>query len=118
MKPFLGLGGLEIGLRRPEDTVLSTGEFHIPGQARGYRDDKHGGHGRVDLVQAIAQSVNTYFYSLAYDMGIDRLQQLDGQVRLRQADRHRSRRRKRRRAAVAGMEARPLATSRGIRAKP
>ncbi|MEO7325042.1 MAG: penicillin-binding protein 2 [Dokdonella sp.] len=72
MKPFVGLGGLELGLRRPSDTVLSTGEFHIPGQARGYRDDVRGGQGRVDLVQAIAQSVNTYFYSLAYDMGINR----------------------------------------------
>jgi penicillin-binding protein 2 len=73
IKPFMALGGLELGLRRPEDTVLSVGEFHIPGQSRAYRDDKRGGHGRVDLVQAIAQSVNTYFYSLAYDMGIDRL---------------------------------------------
>ena len=73
MKPFMALGGLELGLRKPEDTVLSVGEFHIPGQQRGYRDDKRGGHGRVDMVQAIAQSVNTYFYSLAYDMGIDRL---------------------------------------------
>jgi len=73
MKPFMALGGLELGLRKPEDTVLSVGEFHIPGQQRGYRDDKKGGHGRVDMVQAIAQSVNTYFYSLAYDMGIDRL---------------------------------------------
>jgi len=73
MKPFMALGGLELGLRKPEDTVLSVGEFHIPGQQRGYRDDKRGGHGRVDMVQAIAQSVNTYFYSLAYDMGINRL---------------------------------------------
>jgi penicillin-binding protein 2 len=72
VKPYLALGGLELGLRRPEDTVNSTGEFFIPGQSRGYRDDKRGGHGRVDLVQAIAQSVNTYFYSLALDMGIDR----------------------------------------------
>ena len=72
MKPFVGLGGLELGLRRPEDTVLSTGEFFIPGQSRTYRDDVRGGQGRVDLVQAIAKSVNTYFYSLALDMGIDR----------------------------------------------
>jgi len=72
VKPYVALGGLELGLRRPSDTVLSTGEFFIPGQARGYRDDKRGGHGRVDLVQAISQSVNTYFYSLALDMGIDR----------------------------------------------
>jgi len=72
VKPYVALGGLELGLRRPSDTVLSTGEFFIPGQSRGYRDDKRGGHGRVDLVQAISQSVNTYFYSLAYEMGIDR----------------------------------------------
>jgi penicillin-binding protein 2 len=72
MKPFVGLAGLELGVRTPSDTVLSTGEFHIPGQSRAYRDDKRGGHGRVDLVQAIAQSANTYFYSVAFDMGIDR----------------------------------------------
>ncbi|MDA3915270.1 penicillin-binding protein 2 [Oleiagrimonas sp.] len=72
VKPFIGLGGLELGLRKPSDTVLSTGVFHIPGQARGYRDDQRYGAGRVDLVQAIEQSVNTYFYKLALDMGIDR----------------------------------------------
>jgi penicillin-binding protein 2 len=73
IKPFMALAGLELGLRTPDDEVVSTGEFHIPGQSRAYRDDKRGGHGRVALVQAIAQSVNTYFYSLALDMGIDRL---------------------------------------------
>lgn len=72
VKPYLGLGGLELGLRRPQDTVLSTGEFFIPGQTRGYRDDVRGGQGLVNLRQAIARSVNTYFYSLALDMGIDR----------------------------------------------
>lgn len=75
IKPFVGLAGLELDLRRPGDTVLSTGEFRIPGQSRGYRDDRRGGHGRVDLVQAIAQSANTYFYALAHDMGIDRFSQ-------------------------------------------
>jgi penicillin-binding protein 2 len=73
VKPLMGLAGLEYGLRRPEDTVLSTGVFYIPGQARGYRDDVRGGSGRVNLYQAIEQSVNTYFYRLAMDMGIDRL---------------------------------------------
>ncbi len=73
VKPLMGLAGLEYGLRRAEDTVLSTGVFYIPGQARGYRDDVRGGSGRVNLYQAIEQSVNTYFYRLAMDMGIDRL---------------------------------------------
>ena len=72
VKPFIGLGGLELGLRTPQDTVNSTGVFYIPGQSRGYRDDQRGGAGITDLRKAIAQSVNTYFYKLALDMGIDR----------------------------------------------
>ncbi|MHA6204811.1 penicillin-binding protein 2 [Dyella soli] len=73
VKPFLALGGLEYGIRRPEDTVLSTGEFCIPGQQRCYRDDTRGGDGTVNMVRAIEKSTNTYFYKLALDMGIDRL---------------------------------------------
>ncbi len=73
VKPFIGLGGLILGLRTPEDTVFSTGVWHLPGQERGYRDDRRGGFGRVNLREAIMQSVNTYFYQLANDMGIDKL---------------------------------------------
>ena len=73
VKPLVGLAGLETGFRKPQDTVFSTGVFYIPGQSRGYRDDVRGGSGRVNLMQAIEQSVNTYFYKLALDMGIDRL---------------------------------------------
>ncbi|MGC1548075.1 MAG: penicillin-binding protein 2, partial [Rhodanobacter sp.] len=73
VKPFLALGGLEYGVRRPEDTVLSTGEFCLPGQTRCYRDDDRGGNGTVNMVRAIQLSTNTYFYRLALDLGIDRL---------------------------------------------
>ena len=73
VKPFLALGGLEYGIRRPEDTVLSTGQFCIPGQSRCYRDDTPGGDGTVNMVRAIQKSTNTYFYKLALDLGIDRL---------------------------------------------
>jgi penicillin-binding protein 2 len=72
IKPFVGLAGLESGLRKPEDKILSTGEFHIPGVARGFRDSHAGGHGWVNLQESIAQSVNTYYYKLALDMGIQR----------------------------------------------
>jgi penicillin-binding protein 2 len=71
IKPYIAAAGLELGVRTPSDTVVSTGEYHIPGLARGYRDDFAAG--RVDLKLALAWSVNTYFYSLAYEMGIDRL---------------------------------------------
>ncbi|WP_297801528.1 penicillin-binding protein 2 [Arenimonas sp. GDDSR-1] len=70
IKPFVALAGLESGLRKPEDTVYSSGEFFIPGQRRGYRDAHAGGHGTVNLYTSIAESVNTYYYKLAMDMGI------------------------------------------------
>jgi penicillin-binding protein 2 len=69
VKPLVALAGLDSGMRRPEDAVFSTGEFHIPGQRRGYRD-AHGGAGWTDLRKSIAASVNFYYYKLAYDMGI------------------------------------------------
>ncbi|MEI7038276.1 penicillin-binding protein 2 [Fulvimonas yonginensis] len=78
VKPFLALGGLEYGVRRPEDTVLSTGEFCIPGSTFCRRDDKRGGDGVVDMVHAIEKSTNTYFYKLALDLGIDRLSEWMG----------------------------------------
>ncbi|GAB1594690.1 penicillin-binding protein 2 [Lysobacter claricitrinus] len=71
IKPLFGLAGLDSGLRTPETAVFSTGEFHIPGQKRGYRD-AHGAAGWTDLKKSIAQSVNFYYYKLAFDMGIDK----------------------------------------------
>ena len=61
VKPLVALAGLDSGLRKPGDTTLSTGEFFLPGVSRGYRDSHAGGHGRVDLRESIAQSVNTYY---------------------------------------------------------
>jgi len=74
VKPLIALAGLDSGLRRPEDAVFSTGEFHIPGQRRGYRV-AHGGAGWTDLRKSIAASVNFYYYKLAYEMGITRFDQ-------------------------------------------
>ena len=71
IKPFVGLAGLESGKRTPSDRILSTGIFRIRGVGRGFGDAHAGGHGWVDLKESIAQSVNTYYYQLALDMGID-----------------------------------------------
>ncbi len=70
IKPLLGLAGLDSGTRTPEDRVLSTGMFYIGGQRRGYGDAHRGGHGWTDLRKSIYESVNTYYYKLALDMGI------------------------------------------------
>lgn len=73
LKPFMALAGLELGLRRPGDVTFSSGVFRIPGQKLEFRDWKRGGHGNVDVVESLAQSVNSYYYQLALDLGIDRM---------------------------------------------
>ncbi|HEX5755437.1 MAG TPA: penicillin-binding protein 2 [Arenimonas sp.] len=74
VKPFMALAGLEYGLTTPERRILSTGMFHLPGQERGYGDWRPGGHGWIDLRESLAQSVNTYYYQLALELGIDRIE--------------------------------------------
>jgi penicillin-binding protein 2 len=78
LKPFMALAGLEAGVRDVGYTIYSSGNFQIPGQELVFRDWKRGGHGRVDLVESLAQSVNSYYYQLALDMGIDRMHEYLG----------------------------------------
>jgi penicillin-binding protein 2 len=73
VKPFIGLAGLELGIIGIEDRAYSNGRFFLPGVDKPFRDWKKGGHGWVDIYGAIEQSVNTYFYELALDLGIDRI---------------------------------------------
>ena len=72
LKPLIALAGLDSGVRRPEDKILSTGMFYLPGVSRGWGDSHRGGHGWTDMRKSIAQSVNTYYYKLALDLGITR----------------------------------------------
>jgi len=73
IKPFVGLAGLELGVVSAQHRVFSNGQFFLPGVDRPYRDWRKGGHGWVNMLGALEQSVNTYFYQLALDLGIDRM---------------------------------------------
>jgi len=74
VKPFIGLAGLNEKITWPSYTVEDPGFYQLPDDERLYRDWKKGGHGdKINLKQAIAQSCDTYFYDLAYRMGIDRI---------------------------------------------
>ena len=71
IKPFMALSGLDSGKRTASYAISDPGYFMLPGNRHQYRDWKTGGHGRVDLFKSIVISCDTYFYSLANDMGID-----------------------------------------------
>lgn len=73
IKPLLALAGLELGLRKPGDSINDSGAFSLPNSSHQFRDWKRGGHGIVNLRKSISQSCDTYYYKLAVDMGIERM---------------------------------------------
>ncbi len=73
IKPYIALAGLHHDIISAESTMLSTGVFQLPNRERKYHDWKRGGHGLVNVVDALAQSINTFFYDLAIKLGIDRI---------------------------------------------
>jgi penicillin-binding protein 2 len=70
-KPFMALAALETGMRRPGDLTTDPGYFQL-GEHR-FRDSRPEGYGSVDLHTSIVVSSDTYYYKLAYDMGVDRI---------------------------------------------
>jgi penicillin-binding protein 2 len=72
-KPFMALAALELEERTPEYTISDPGFFKLPGVRRLFRDWKPGGHGMVNLHKSLVVSCDTYYYSLANDMGINNI---------------------------------------------
>ncbi len=73
LKPFVALAGLELDVVTKKTKTFDPGWFSLPGQEHRYRCWKKHGHGHVDLMSAMAQSCDVYFYELANVLGIDRL---------------------------------------------
>lgn len=73
IKPFFGLVALASGVRASHQHTWCPGWYSLKGSSHLYRDWKRGGHGRMDLHDAIVQSCDVYFYTLAHDLGIQRL---------------------------------------------
>lgn len=75
IKPHLGWLALEKKLISGATTIHDPGFWILPNkEQRVYRDWKLGGHGKnINLAKAIIESCDTYFYDLAYRMGIDTL---------------------------------------------
>ena len=73
VKPFLAIAALAFGLRDPDQTTWCKGWYSLKGHEHQYRDWKKGGHGQVNLNYAIMQSCDVYFYTLAHDLGITKL---------------------------------------------
>lgn len=70
-KPFMALAGLELGKRSLNQTIYDPGFFEFGN--RRYRNAGEVAYGHIDMRRALVVSSDTYFYSLAVDLGVDRI---------------------------------------------
>ena len=73
IKPIVALAGLDTGVFTEKTRVFDPGFYQLSGHSHKYRNWNRSGDGWVDMEVAVARSNDTYFYDLAFKLGIDRL---------------------------------------------
>ncbi len=84
IKPMMGLGGLSEKVISRSYKIFDPGFYQLENDDRLYRDWKRTGHGIVNVHKAIVQSSDTFFYDLAFRMGVDRIHHFGAQFGLGQ----------------------------------
>lgn len=74
IKPYYGLEGLASKVTNPSVTIYDPGYFTYAGHT--YKNWVHTGFGFVNLEKSIIVSDDVYFYNLAVNLGIDRMDSL------------------------------------------
>ncbi len=69
-KAFVAAAGLQVGVTAPGNRIFCPGHFKLG--RRTYRCWKRGGHGEVNLHEALMKSCDVYFYRTGLALGIDR----------------------------------------------
>ena len=75
LKPFVALAALENDIRKPPFKINDPGFFTMPNGSKTFNDWKKGGHGIVDMAEAIKVSCDTFFYGIGLELGIKRINQ-------------------------------------------
>ncbi|ENG88391.1 penicillin-binding protein 2 [Escherichia coli 178200] len=78
VKPYVAVSALSAGVITRNTTLFDPGWWQLPGSEKRYRDWKKWGHGRLNVTRSLEESADTFFYQVAYDMGIDRLSEWMG----------------------------------------
>ncbi|MGF1907978.1 penicillin-binding protein 2 [Vibrio kasasachensis] len=74
IKPMMAVAALQEGVITPYTTRNDPGFWKIPNsKTKPFRDWLRWGHGKVNVLKSIEESVDTFYYQVAYDMGIDRI---------------------------------------------
>jgi len=71
VKPYISVSALTSGIINKNFSLFDPGWWKLPGSEKCYRDWKRFGHGYLDVTKALEESADTFFYQIAFDMGID-----------------------------------------------
>lgn len=71
-KIIMAVAGLAEGVISIDENVSCPGYYRI-GNSRPFHCHKRGGHGHVDVIDAIQKSCNVFFYTVGQRLGIDRI---------------------------------------------
>lgn len=70
-KPFMALAGLEMGIRKATDVTYDPGFFELAGHR--FRNAGSVAYGPTNMHRSLVVSSDTYYYSLASEMGVNRI---------------------------------------------
>ncbi|QJC31314.1 penicillin-binding protein 2 [Enterobacteriaceae endosymbiont of Macroplea mutica] len=73
VKPYLAIAALTEGIVNPHTIIFDPGWWKIPMQHQLFKDWKRYGHGYINIVHALTESSDVFFYKVAYNMGIDKI---------------------------------------------
>ncbi|URJ25369.1 peptidoglycan DD-transpeptidase MrdA [Candidatus Blochmannia ocreatus (nom. nud.)] len=73
VKPYISVSALILGIINKNFLFFDPGWWQLPGSDKRFRDWKRWGHGELNITKAIEESSDTFFYQIAYKMGIDNL---------------------------------------------
>ncbi|MFN7003655.1 MAG: penicillin-binding protein 2 [Roseinatronobacter sp.] len=79
-KMVTALAALEAGVTNGQETVFCPGHMDVSGNR--FHCWKRGGHGRVGLVSALAESCDVYFYEMSQRCGIDKINEMSTRLGL------------------------------------
>lgn len=73
VKPFIAVAALSEKIINKNSLIFDPGWWKLPKSNKIYRDWKKGGHGNLNILKAITESDDTFFYQISYNMGIEKI---------------------------------------------
>ncbi|PCJ56175.1 MAG: penicillin-binding protein 2 [Candidatus Hydrogenedentota bacterium] len=74
-KVLMAAAALEEGIIDENTTFTCWGRFHLPGVRRPWHCWRRVGHGKVNVVDALAFSCDVYFYEVGQELSVDRIKE-------------------------------------------